>query len=305
MALINTGSISKLLRPGINSVVGLAYNMYPPQWSDIFDMAEASDMNYEEDIVMYGLGLAPIKQQDAPMAFDSMQQSAIQQYIHITYGIGYAITREAVEDNLYAKQAVEIAQQIAFACKQTIETICANVLNRANNSAYTGWDGQPLLSSVHQLAKGGTYNNQLSTPADLSEASAEQALIDIANMVNDAGMHIQLKGMRLVIPPALMFEAERIFKSPDRYNTAERSINAMYEMGVLPGGISVNNYLNNPSAWFIKTNALKGLRMFNRRALEVDNDTPDFYTENMSFKGTFRMSVGWTDWRGIYGSFGP
>lgn len=305
MALINTGAISKLLRPGINSVVGLAYNMYPPEWSDIFDAAEASDMNYEEDIIMYGLGLAPIKAQGMALASDAMQQAAVQQYIHITYGIGYSITREAVEDNLYAKQAVEIAQQIAFACKQTKEIVCANVLNRGNNSSYLGWDGQPLLSSSHSLAKGGTYNNQLLTAADLSEAAVEQALIDIANNVNDAGQHIALKGVRAIIPPALMFEAERIFKSPDRYNTAERSINAMYNMGVLPGGISVNHYLTNSTAWFIKTDALKGMRLFERRPLEVDNDTPDFYTENMSFKGTFRMSAGWTDWRGIYGSFGP
>lgn len=302
---LNTGSISKLLRPGINSVAGLAYDMYPAEWSEIFDSAEPSEMNYEEDIIMYGMGLAPIKQQQAPLASDTMQQASYIRYTHITYGIGYSITREAVEDNLYPKQAMEIAQNIAFACKQTEETVCANVLNRANNSAYVGWDGVSLLSSSHLLAKGGTANNQLAVAADLSESSLEQSLIDIANFVNDAGQRIALMGQKLIIPAALMFEADRILKSPDRYNTAERSINAMYNMGVLPQGYKVNHYLSSPSAWFIKTNAMKGLRRFDRRPLEVDNDTPEFWTENMSFKGTFRMSVGWTDWRGIYGSFGP
>jgi len=305
MALINTGSIAKLLRPGLDSMVGLSYDMYAPEWQDIFDTVKASDMNFEEDIIMTGLGLAPVKPQGSPMEFDAMQQAAVQQYVHVTYGIGYAITREAVEDNLYAKQAVKIAQQIAFACKQTKETVCANILNRANNSSFVGADGQPLLSSSHQLFKGGTYNNQLLTAADLSEASAEQSLIDIGGMLNDAGMHIALRGIRLIIPVALQFESERIFKSPDRYNTAERSINAMNSMGVLPGGVSVNHYLTNSSAWFIKTDAVDGLKLFDRRSLEVENDTPDFFTENMSFKGTFRMSAGWTDWRGIYGSFGP
>jgi hypothetical protein len=302
---INTGAISKLLRPGINSAVGLAYNMYPPEWSEIFDVAEASDMNYEEDIVMYGTGMAPVKQQSAPIAFDSMQQAGYVRYTHITYGIGYSITREAVEDNLYVKQAMEIANQMAFSCKQTYETICANILNKSTSSGQTGWDGVSLLNTAHLLAKGGTWNNTLLVAANLSEASAEQALIDIGNFVNDAGMHVAFRGMKMIIPINLQFEAERIFMSPDRYNTAERSINAMNNMGVLPGGVHVNHYLSSPTnaSWYIKTDALKGLRLFERRPIEVSNDTPDFCTENMDFKATFRISAGWTDPRGVYGVY--
>jgi hypothetical protein len=302
---INTGAISKLLRPGLNSIVGLSYQMYPEEWRQIFDEAQASEMNYEEDMIMYGTGIAPVKPQNGSISFDTMQQANIVKYVHVTYGIGYSITREAVEDNLYPKQAVEMAQQIAFSCKQTKEIICANVLNRCANSSYVGWDGQPLLSSAHLLAKGGTYNNQLLTAADLSESALEQGLIDIGNMLNDAGLHIALKGMKLIIPVQLEFEAHRITKSELKYDTAENAINALKSMNMLPGGIAVNHYLTSPSTWFIKTDALKGLRYFNRRDLEVENDTPDFCTENMDFKGTFRMSVGWTDWRGIYGSVGP
>lgn len=311
MSQINTGAISKLLRPGINSVVGLSYSMYPQEWSQIFDMAEPSEMNYEEDVLIYGSGVAPVKQQGTSIAFDTMQQFGVQRYTHITYGIGYSITREAVEDNLYPKQAAEIAQQMAFSCRQTREILCANVLNRSTQSVASspssqgtlGWDGQPLLSTAHKLAKGGTYSNTLAVAADLSEASLEQMLIQIGLTVNDANLHMALRGQKLIIPVNLEFEATRILKSPDRYNTAERSINAMYNMGVLPGGIAINHYLSSARAWYIKTDALKGMRMFERRALEVENDTPDFCTENMDFKATFRQSQFWTDWRGMFGSY--
>ncbi len=303
---INTGAISKLLRPGLNSVVGLAYNMWPQEWQEIYDIAEASDMSYEEDMLMYGTGLAPQKPQQGGIQFDSMQQWATKRYDHIVYAIGYSITREAVEDNLYVKQAMEIAQQIAFSIKQTMELVGANQLNIGNTSSVLAGDGISLFNTAHTLGKGGgTYNNTLLTQADLSEASAEQSLIDIEGTLNDAGLPMQIKAQKLLIHRSNQFEACRIFDSPDRYNTAERSINAMNYMGVLPGGVHINHYFTNPAAYFFKTDALKGMRFFLRRAMEVENDTPDFCTENMNFKGTVRFSVGCTDWRGIYGVFGP
>jgi len=300
---INTGALSKALRPGVNTWFGLAYNELPEEWSAIFDK-EMSDMNYEEDVNAYGFGLAPVKAEGQALSYDSMQQALIVRYIHITYALGYIITREAIEDNLYMKLAKERTDALAFSMRQTKEIVAANVLNRAFNSAYVGADGLSLCNSNHLLTKGGTYNNQLATPADLSESALEQALIDIGGIVNDAGLRISAQGMKLIIPRQLQFEATRILKSPDRYDTADRSINAMNNMGVLPGGIALNHYLTSASAWFIKTNVPKGLRMFQRRDLGMENDT-EFDTENMKFKASERYSVGFTDWRGVYGSNGP
>jgi len=301
---INTGALSKALRPGVNTWFGLAYDELPEQWSKIFDV-ETSDMNFEEDVNAYGFGLAPVKAEGQALSYDSMQQGFLQRYIHITYALGYIITREAIEDNLYMKLAKDRTDALAFSMRQTKEVVSANVLNRAFNSSYTGADGLSLCNSAHLLSKGGTMANIPAVAADLSEASLEQALIDIAGFVNDASLRISAIGESLIIPRQLMFEATRILKSPDRYNTADRSINAMYEMNVLPGGIIMNHYLTaSQSAWFVKTNVPKGLRLFQRRALEIENDT-EFDTENMKFKASERYSVGWTDFRGLYGSNGP
>lgn len=300
---INTGALSKALRPGVNTWFGLAYNELPEEWSQIFDK-EVSEMNYEEDVNAYGFGLAPVKAEGQALSYDAMSQALFVRYIHITYALGYIITREAIEDNLYMKLAKERTDALAFSMRQTKEVVAANVLNRAFSSSYVGADGLSLCNSSHLLTKGGTYNNQLATAADLSETALEQALIDIGGIVNDAGLRVSAMGMKLIIPRQLQFEADRILKSPDRYNTADRSINAMYNMGVLPDGVALNHYLTSSSAWFIKTNVPKGLRLFQRRDLGMENDT-EFDTENMKFKASERYSVGFTDWRGVYGSNGP
>lgn len=300
---INTGALSKALRPGVNTWFGLAYDMWPEEYSQIFDL-ETSDMNYEEDVNAYGFGLAPIKAEGQALSYDTLQQAIYVRYIHITYALGYVITREAIEDNKYMKLAKQQSEALAFSMKQTKEIVHANVLNRAFNSSYVGADGLSLCNSAHLLTKGGTYANVPAIAADLSEASLEQALIDIGGYLNDAGLKISAMGQKLIIPRQLQFEAERILKSPDRYNTAERSINAMYHMGVLPDGITLNHYLASSSAWFVKTNVPRGLLSFQRRSLEMENDT-EFDTENMKFKSSERYSVGWTDPRGIYGSNGP
>jgi hypothetical protein len=300
---INTGALSKALRPGVNTWFGLAYDQFPEEWSQIFDM-EMSDMNYEEDVNAYGFGLAPVKAEGQALSYDTMQQAIYVRYIHIVYALGYIITREAIEDNLYMKLAKQQTDALAFSMRQTKEIVCANVLNRAFNSSYVGADGLSLCNSSHLLTKGGTYNNQPVTAADLSEAALEQALIDIGGILNDAGLRISAMGMKLIIPRQLQFEATRILQSSLRNDTAENAVNAMLKIGVLPGGICLNHYLTSASAWFIKTNVPKGLRLFQRRPLGLDNDT-EFDTENMKFKASERYSVGFTDWRGIYGSNGP
>lgn len=299
---INTGAIASALRPGVNTWWGLAYDRFADQFPLIFD-TETSSMNYEEDVNMNGLGLATIKDEGMSVLFDTMSQAFKQQYKHVVYGLGFVITREAIEDNLYMKLAKDMTEGLAFSMKQTKETVAANILNRAFNPSYTGADGKELCSAAHLLSKGGTWSNTLAVAADLSEASLEQALIDIDGFTNDAGLKANVKGLRLIVPPALRFEAKRILGSDLQNDTANNALNAMKALGMLPGGFTVNNYLEDADAWFIKTNCPKGLRHFVRRAVAIDNDT-EFTSDSVRFKATERYSFGWTDPRGIYGSPG-
>lgn len=299
---INTGAIASALRPGVNEWFGLMYNKYPEQFSQIFDIS-TSNMNWETDVNINGLGLAMSKQQGSGVQFDSMSQAYQQQYKHVTYGLGFILTEEAIEDNLYMQMAKQMTERLAYSLKQTKEIIGANVLNNAFNSSYTGADGVQLCSSSHGLSKGGTFSNTLAVAADLSEASLEQALIDIDNFVDDASLKVNCKALRLVVPSALRFEAKRILGSELQNDTNNNALNAMKSLGMLPGGYTVNNYLTDSDAWFVKTDCPAGMKHFVRRAARVDNDT-EFTSNNVRFKATERYSFGWTDPRGIYGSPG-
>jgi hypothetical protein len=300
--MINTGAIAKALRPGVNAWFGLAYNQYPEEYKEIFD-SHNSMMNFEEDVNVNGFGLAAVKPEGMALSYDSMQQGFLKRYTHVTYGLGYIISREAIEDNLYVKLAQQRTEALARSMKQTKENVAANVLNRAFSNSYVGADGVELCSTSHKLSKGGTFANTLSTQADLSEASLEQALIDIAGFVDDANLRMSARGIKLIIPRQLQFEAERILKNKDRPATADRDINALVSLGMLPGGIIMNHYLTDSDAWFIKTDCPEGMKHFSRRALEIKDDS-DFDTENVKFKATERYSFGWTDPRGLYGSQG-
>lgn len=302
MAIINTGALAKALRPGVNTWFGNMYNRYPDEFPAIFDK-ETSNMNFEEDVNVHGFGLGVVKPEGTAVSYDSMQQGFIKRYIHIVYGLGFIITREAIEDNLYMKMAKAQTESLAHSMKQVKETVAANVLNRAFNNAYVGADGLELCSTAHLLSKGGTYQNTLTTAADLSEASLEQALIDIGGFVDDAGLKMQARGQKLILPRQLEFEAQRILKSTLQSDSANNNINVLLSGRYIPGGCAVNHYLTDADAWFIKTDAPNGLRHFERRALQIDNDT-EFDSDNMKFKATERYSFGWTDPRGIYGSAG-
>lgn len=300
---INTGSLARALKPGVNAWFGLAYNEFPEQWSQIFDKYQ-SEMNFEEDTNVNGFRLASVKPEGNAISYDSMQQGWTSRYQHVTYALGYIITREAIEDNLYMKLAQQRTNAMAMSMRQTKENVAANVLNRAFNGSYLGADGLSLCSASHLKSKGGTTSNVPSVAADLSESSLEQALIDIGGYENDAGLRIDAKGMKLIIPRQLQFEAERILKSSLQNDSANNALNALRNMSCLPGGVVMNNYLSSASAWFIKTNVPEGLKLFQRRALEVQDDS-DFDTENLKFKSSERYSVGWSDFRGIYGVNGP
>lgn len=299
---IATGSLAKALWPGVNAFFGMAYKEHSPEYKEIFDI-ERSEKNFEEDVNVYGTGLASVKPEGENIKYDDMAQSWVKRYAHITYGLGFVITREAVEDNLYMKLAEQRSKRLAFSMRQTKENVAANVLNRAFNSSYTGADGLELCSTAHLLAKGGTFKNELTTAADLSEASLEQACIDIMDMVDDSGLKVNIMPRKLIVPTALCFEAERILRSSLQNDTANNALNALRSKGVLPEGHVVNHYLTDSDAFFIKTNCPDGMKMFQRRDVGMENDT-DFDSENMKFKCTERYSVGWTDPRGIFGSPG-
>lgn len=299
---INTGALAKALRPGVNTWFGNMYKRFPDEYSAIFD-TEQSSMNFEEDVNVHGFGLGVVKPEGEAVTYDTMQQGFLKRYIHIVYALGFVITREAIEDNLYMKLAKSNSEALAHSMKQVKETVAANVLNRAFNSSYTGADGKELCATDHLLSKGGSYANELSTAADLSESSIEQALIDIAGFVDDASLKMQARGMKLIIPRQLEFEAQRILHSEYQNDSANNAINALYTGKYLPQGFCVNHYLTDEDAWFIKTDVPHGLRHFVRRGLMIDNDT-EFDTDNMKFKASERYSFGWTDPRGIFGSPG-
>lgn len=298
MAIETTGSISQGLMPGIRTWFGNMYNRFPDEYVKIFDVKQ-SQKNFETDVNLHGYGMGAVIPEGMGVTYDSMSQGPSKRYVHVEYGRGFIVTRTAMEDNLYPEIAQSRSEMLGQGMKQLKETIAANILNRANNSSYTGFDGIELSSAVHLLTKGGTYSNELATASELSEASLEQALIDIGGFVDDASLKMQAHGMSLIIPRQLEFEAQRILKSVLKNDTAENAINVLKEGRYLPGGYCVNHYLSSATKWFVKTDVPKGLTHFQRRALEIKNDT-DFDSENMKFKMTERYSFGWTDPRGMF-----
>lgn len=298
---ITRGSNPKLLWPGLNVIWGLAYKEYPEEWRQCFEL-NTSDKAYEEDVSMTGMGLTPVKPEGEGIVYDTMKQSFVTRYTNVSYALGYIITREEFEDNLYAKVGTERSRNLAFSMRQTKENVGANIFNRAFNASYTGGDNVSMLNVSHPT-EGGVFANKLAVDADLSEASLEQALIDISKFVDNRGNRISVQGQKLLVPSELAFEAKRILGNPFRPATADRDINAMYQMGELPQGYMVNHYLSDADAWFIITNCPNGLRHFERTAPRFEDDN-DFDTKNGKFSGFYRDSFGWTDPRGVFGSAG-
>lgn len=300
--LINSGSFAKALWPGINKWYGKAYGEFSTEYTSLFD-TNTSDKRYEEEVGITSFGLASVKDEGSGFSYDSEQQAFTTRYVHITYALGFIVTREAFEDDQYDVVGKRRAQGLAFSMRQTKEIVAANVYNRAFTSGYTGGDGSILCVSTHPNKAGGTWSNTLTTAADLSEASLEQACIDISKYTNDRGLKIAVMPKTLIIPTDLEFEANRILKTQYRVGTGDNDINALNMMGKFPGGIVVNHYLTDTDAWFLRTNTPDGMKHFVRRAPQfgVDND---FDTENAKFKATERYSFGWTDPRGIFGTPG-
>lgn len=303
MALIDLSSIARTLEPGVRKFVGVAYNNHDKQFEQIVDVIK-SNKYAEHDVMEYGLGLAPVKDRGSSIHYDEMALGATKNYIPVTYGLGYSITREAVEDNLYQNQVKNRSIALAKSMRETKEILVANLLNNAFDSAYAGVDGKELCATNHVLSKGGALRNELSSAADLSEASLEQCLIDINDFTDEAGLKCKMNAEKLIVPKELVFDACRILKSALQNDTTNNAVNAIKYQGMLSKGHVVNQYLDDVNAFFIKTDAMQGLQLFQRRALETSSDTPDFDTENMKFKATERYSTGWTDFRCIFGSPG-
>jgi hypothetical protein len=301
MSIINSGSFAKALWPGVNAWYGKAYNEYSTEYTKLFDTFKSSKA-FEEDVGVSSFGLAAVKPEGAPIQYDSERQAFITRYNHIVYALGFVITREMVDDDQYAVVGQRKAQGLAYSMRQTKEIIAANVYNRAFNSAYVGGDGKELCATDHPLFAGGTWSNELTTAADLSEAALEQAHIDIAGYTNDRGLLIAVKPKTLIIPRQLIFEAKRITAPTGRPGTDTNDVNAMKELGLVPE-VVVNHYLTDADAWFLRTDTPHGMKHWERRADAFDMDN-DFDTENAKYKATARYSFGWTDPRGIFGSPG-
>ena len=302
MAIIGTGSLARSLWPGVNAWVGQDYKEVDHQYKELFEKTQ-SKKNYEMDVTLSQTGLLTVKPEGQAVTYDDFAQGFTQTYTHLVYGSGFIITREEIEDNQYMELAEKRSRLLGRSAKETKENVAANILNRAFNSSYVGADGLELCSTAHLLEKGGTYKNELNTAADLSEASLEQMCIDIMDFRDGANKLMDARPRKLIVPRALCFEAERILKSNLQNDTANNAINALKSKGVLPEGYCVNYYLTDSDAFFIKTDVMNGLKHFERRAMEVSNDT-DFDSENMKFKVTERYAFGWTDPRGIFGSPG-
>ena len=305
MGIISTSNFAKDLVPGVKTWFGQKYKEYPIEYLDIFEKAN-SIRAYEEEAGVTGFGLAAIKTEGNGIAYDDQEQGFISRYVHVTYGLGFIITREMYEDGIAVTVALRRANALAFSIRQTKELIGANVLNRAFNSSYTmgtNSDGVELCSELHPNKSGGTWANELDTAADLSESALEQACIDIAGFTTDRGLTIAIMPQQLIIPADLEFDAFRILESIGQSGTANNDTNALRASKKFPKGIAVNHYLTDTDAWFIKTNCPDGLKYMERRADSFGTEN-DFDTENAKFKATFRGSFGWSDPRNVFGSPG-
>ena len=299
---ISRSQLVKELEPGLNALFGMEYDRYEGEHAEIFD-TESSDRAFEEEVMLVGFGNAPTKSEGAGVDFDNANEAYTARYSHETVALAFALTEEAIEDNLYDRLGARYTKALARSMAHTKQVKAASVLNNAFNAAFSGGDGVELCSTAHPLSGGGTFRNEPSTAADLNETSLENALIDISTFVDERNMIIALRGAKMVIPPQLQFVADRLLESTLRVGTADNDINAVKNMGMLPEGYTVNHFLTDPDAFFIKTDAPNGLKHFQRAAIATKMEG-DFETGNVKYKARERYSFGFSDWRGIFGSPG-
>jgi hypothetical protein len=300
---ISRGQLVKELEPGLNALFGLEYKRYENQHVEIFDGGiETSDRAFEEEVMLSGFANAQVKPEGSGVTFDNAQETFTARYTHETVALAFAITEEAIEDNLYDRLASRYTKALARSMANTKQVKAAAVLNNAFSTSYAGGDGKPLLAADHPTIAG-TFSNTLATQADLNETSLEQSLIDISAFTDERGLKVAARGVKMIIPSELQFTAERLMKSSQRVGTADNDINAIVSMGMVPQGYSVNNFLTDPDAYFIKTDVPNGMKMFVRAAIKTAMEG-DFDTGNVRYKARERYSFGWSDPRGMFGSSG-
>jgi len=299
---ISRAQLLKELLPGLNALFGLEYARYGEEHKEIFDL-ETSERSFEEETKLSGFSAAPVKNEGSAIAYDNAQEVFTARYNHETIALGFSLTEEAIEDNLYDSLSARYTKALARAMAYTKQTKGAAVLNNGFSSSYKGGDGVALFSASHPLVSGGTNSNVPTTPADLNETSLEAAVIQIAGWTDERGLLIAAKPRKLIIPPSLMFVATRLLETELRVGTSDNDINALKSNGSIPEGYTVNHFLTDTNAWFLSTDVPNGLKMFTRAPLTQSMDG-DFDTGNVRYKSRERYSFGWSDPLGAFGSSG-
>jgi len=299
---ISRAQLLKELLPGLNALFGLEYARYGEEHKEIYE-TEQSERSFEEEVKLSGFSAAPVKNEGQAIQYDNAQEAWTARYNHETIALGFSITEEAVEDNLYDSLSARYTKALARAMAYTKQVKAASILNNGFNAQFAGGDGRPLFATNHPLVSGDINGNTPSTAADLNETSLEAAIIQIAGWTDERSLLLAAKPKKLVIPPALQFVATRLLETEQRVGTADNDINALKSNGSIPGGYTVNHFLTDNNAWFLTTDVPNGLKHFVRTPLATSSDG-DFDTGNMRFKARERYSFGFSDPLGMFGSPG-
>jgi hypothetical protein len=299
---ISRAQLLKELLPGLNALFGLEYARYGEEHKEFYE-TEKSERSFEEETKLAGFSAAPVKNEGSAIQYDNAQEAFTARYNHETIALGFSITEEAVEDNLYDSLSARYTKALARAMAYTKQVKAASVINNGFSGAYTGGDGVALFSTSHPLVNGGTNSNTPTTQVDLNETSLEAAVIQIAAWTDERGLLIAAKPKKLIVPPALMFVAKRLLDTELRVGTTDNDINALKQMGAIPEGYTVNHFLTDSNGWYLTTDVPNGLKHFERMAL-VNSMDGDFDTGNVRYKARERYSFGWSDPLGIWGSAG-
>ena len=299
---ISRAQLLKELLPGLNALFGLEYARYGEEHKEIYE-TEKSERSFEEETKLAGFSAAPVKNEGSAIAYDNAQEAFTARYNHESIALGFSVTEEAIEDNLYDSLSARYTKALARAMAYTKQVKAASVINNGFNNGYVGGDGVSLFSTAHPLVNGGTNANTPTTQVDLNETSLEAAVIQIAAWTDERGLLIAAKPRKLIVPPALMFVAKRLLDTELRVGTTDNDINAIKQMGAIPEGYTVNHFLTDNNGWYLTTDVPNGLKHFERMAL-VNSMDGDFDTGNVRYKARERYSFGWSDPLGIWGSSG-
>jgi hypothetical protein len=299
---ISRAQLLKELLPGLNALFGLEYSRYGEEHKEIYE-TESSERSFEEETKLSGFSAAPVKDEGSAIAYDNAQEAWTSRYNHETIALGFSLTEEAIEDNLYDSLSARYTKALARAMAYTKQVKAAATLNNGFNSAFTGGDGVALFSNAHPLTSGGTNSNIPAVASDLNETSLENAVIQIAAWTDERGLLIAARPLKLVVPPSLQFVATRLLETEQRVGTADNDINALKNNGSIPQGYTINHFLTDTNAWFLTTDVPNGLKHFVRTPMSTGMDG-DFDTGNVRYKARERYSFGWSDPLGMFGSEG-